>query len=256
MTPAVATALPDTALPCIDKAFIINLDSRPDRRREMRAELQRIGLEPEHPQIELFSAIRPENAGAFASVGARGCFLSHLAVLKRARSENCRAVLILEDDASFGSAFVSDWPDVLTDLAKTPWALAYLGYRIAPDHFPGPELAPSEHWRRLPPSVGVETTHAMLVHANALDPIISYLERMLRRPAGHPDGGPMHVDGAYSWFRRAHSNLTTYVTPCPYIEQRASASDITPRTWKNKLPFVAQLRHVKNSLNLRQARHP
>ena len=38
----------------------------------------------------------------------------------------------------------------------------------------------------------------MLINAPAIGPLIAYLERMVARPAGHPEGGPMHVDGAYS----------------------------------------------------------
>jgi len=45
----------------------------------MQKELSRIGW-----RAEFFPAVRPETAQGFPWIGARGCFLSHLAVLKSA----------------------------------------------------------------------------------------------------------------------------------------------------------------------------
>ena len=129
MTPnATARAL----LAVAPRVFIINLEDRPDRRHEMRAELGRIGLGDDAPQVRFFRAHRPEAAGAFPSIGAHGCFMSHLGVLRQARSEGCRAVLILEDDAAFTQPFVEGGEALLKALSKDEsWSMAYLGHRIA-----------------------------------------------------------------------------------------------------------------------------
>ena len=244
MTNHIEKGLPST----IDRLYVINLESRPDRRREMLAELARIGLDATSGLVEFFAAVKPDTAGTFPSIGARGCFLSHLGVLQKARDARHRAILILEDDAAITPECAMKLGAALDELNTTDWALAYLGHRIAPDRIPKTALAQTEHWRRLPAETGIETTHAMLINAPAIGPLIAYLERMMARPAGHPEGGPMHVDGAYSWFRRDHPDLVTLVTPRQYVVQRASKSDIAPPSWKDRLPFVSLARKLRNRL--------
>ena len=233
----------------IDGIYVVNLESRPDRRREMLSELEQIGLQPDDPLVNIFKAIRPDSAGPFPSIGARGCFLSQLGVLKCALEKQERAILLLEDDAAFTRDYVTHAAELLRELDGVDWALAYLGHRIAAHEMPGPDQAQTTHWRTLPPEVGVVCAHAVLFHQQAFEPLIAYLERILERPAGHPDGGPMHVDGAYSWFRRDHPEMMTLVTPQQYVVQRASKSDIAPASWKDHLPFLKQLRVLKNRLS-------
>ncbi|MEX1060616.1 MAG: glycosyltransferase family 25 protein, partial [Methyloceanibacter sp.] len=67
---------------------IINLEHRTDRRIAMQKQLSRIGW-----QAEFFAAIRPDIAADFPSIGARGCFLSHLAVLKNARDAGAKQLV-------------------------------------------------------------------------------------------------------------------------------------------------------------------
>jgi glycosyl transferase family 25 len=74
----------------IDGIFYINLDHRTDRREELEAELAKVGI----THYERFPAIR-------RNPGIIGCGLSHLAVLKLARSRGYRNVLIFEDDFEF-----------------------------------------------------------------------------------------------------------------------------------------------------------
>ena len=69
----------------IDRVYVINLKSRPDRRSEILSELDRIGLREKSPILKLFDAIKPETADPFRSIGAKGCFLSHLGVLRHAK---------------------------------------------------------------------------------------------------------------------------------------------------------------------------
>lgn len=245
MTQSIETGLGQV----IDRIYVINLESRPDRRREMVTELKRIGLDADSPLVAFFKAVRPEDAGSFPSIGARGCFMSHLGILRNAHENRYRKVMILEDDAAFTANYAAQAETILKELDTVDWSIAYLGHRIAPDRLPGPAPGQSPHWRALPHDTGIETTHAMVIHGNTFAPLISYLERMLARPAGHAEGGPMHVDGAYSWFRRDHPDRLTLVTPQQYVTQRASKSDIAPPSWKDRLPFLARLRQFKNRLS-------
>jgi glycosyl transferase, family 25 len=55
-----------------------------------------------------------------------------------------------------------------------------------------------------------------------------FLRQVLDRPPGHPEGGPMHVDGAYTTFRRNHPEFMTLAAIPSLGHQRASRSDIYP----------------------------
>lgn len=232
----------------VDRIYVVNLETRPDRRREMLSELKRIGLQSNDALLSVFKAIKPDEAGAFPTIGARGCFLSQLGVLKCADEKQERAILLLEDDASFTGEYIANAEALLKELDTIDWSMAYLGHRIAADQAPGPDQARTDHWYALAPDVGVVCAHAVLFHQRAIGALIPYLEHMLERPAGHAEGGPMHVDGAYSWFRRTHPELQTVVADRQYVVQRASRSDIAPPSWKDKLPFLDRLRVLKNRL--------
>jgi len=67
-------------------AYYINLDSRPDRRAEIEAELSRLGIEATR-----FAAIHEPYGGV-------GCLKSHLGVLQAARAAGLPQVIIVEDD--------------------------------------------------------------------------------------------------------------------------------------------------------------
>jgi glycosyl transferase family 25 len=73
----------------LQECFYINLDRRLDRRAEIEAEFEKIGL-----SVERFPAI-DKNPGIV------GCGLSHLAVLKMAKERGLKNVLIFEDDFQF-----------------------------------------------------------------------------------------------------------------------------------------------------------
>jgi len=49
-------------------------------------------------KVEIFPAIGPDEAGGFPSIGPRGCFSSHVAILKQAKHQGLSNILIVEDD--------------------------------------------------------------------------------------------------------------------------------------------------------------
>lgn len=227
-----------------DMLYVINLDTRTDRRREILSELAGLGVEETDPKVRFFSAVKPDDQGAFPSIGARGCFLSHLGVLKDAKNSGHGTILILEDDANIMVDGAVEFAEVMQDFYSDTWEIGYLGHRVS--QMPPAEASVSERWRLLPPATPVQTTHAMMISSRIFDDLVSYFEAMLARPAGDPAGGPMHVDGAYSWFRRDNPDVQTYVARTQYVGQRASKSDIAPDSWIEKLPFVPFLRRIKN----------
>ena len=104
----------------IDKIFIINLEHRGDRKKKIISELQRVGL----TNYEIFKAIKPteeminewnpnflnpipewfKRTGGDEKkykIGALGCMLSHLEIIKICIERKYENVLILEDDTEF-----------------------------------------------------------------------------------------------------------------------------------------------------------
>lgn len=225
----------------VTQTRIISLKRRTDRRRDMAKELQRIGQSIDGFAVLWFDAIAPETAGDFPSIGARGCFLSHLEVLRAAQQANAEMLLILEDDAHFSKAFARHHSEILSALQTSDWDIFYAGYTLmAPASDAGP-LA------EIAPDIPLQCAHAVVFRKSTISLLIKYLEAILTRPPGSADGGPMHVDGAYNWFRKAHPELRTVVAVPQIVTQRASASDITP---------TGRIRHILGqNLGLRRIRN-
>src|SRR5215467_13979333 len=161
---------------------VINLPHRTDRRAAMGEQLSRIGW-----RAKFFPAIRPKDAAGFPSIGARGCFLSHLAVLRDARDSGAEQLIILEDDVNFAPGFTELWNSSVSALQAETWSIFY------PSH---PINSLPMGLSRIPANTGVQCTHFMMFNGHALGALIAGLESILSRPPGHPSGGPMHVDGA------------------------------------------------------------
>lgn len=246
-----------------DRICIINLAHRSDRRREMTRELARLGLRPGRGDVDFFEAIRPLDAGPFPSIGARGCFLSHLAVLEDARRDGLDSVLILEDDATFVSDVVDRLPAVAAALAQGDWDVFYGGYRMMPPDRPdaretvsGPVPADREAAAGVAPvdpEVGMLTTHCVAFRGAAIAETVDFLKALMARPDESSEGGPMHVDGALSWYRRTHPQRRTLAAVPAIAHQRPSRSDIFERlAWYDRIaglaPWLAILRRVKHRL--------
>lgn len=209
-----------------DRIYVINLADRTDRRREMEAQLALIGLAGD-PLVEFFPAVRPPDQGAFGSIGERGCFLSHLGVLKDAVAKGYQSILIMEDDVDWTQAALSRNAD-LTMLQQTDWTYLHGGKgsdRASPD---GVILLV-----QLQPEDFLLLAHFVGFRGAIIGEMVDFLEAMLQRPKGAAEGGPMHVDGAYYWFRRAHRDVAAYVCTPSVAQQRSSRSDISePMGWR------------------------
>ncbi|APW58732.1 glycosyltransferase family 25 protein [Paludisphaera borealis] len=211
------------------KTYIINLPARSDRRRETNAMLKRVGLATGSGGIEYFPATRPDSAGDFASIGTRGCFLSHLGALKKARDEGAANVLLMEDDLEIDPKFSNLTDAFVSTLRKEPWGFVYFGHRLT-------DVPPSPGGELLIPYRGpIVTAHFVGINGTVLPRLIDFLDTVLGRPGGHPDGGPMHVDGAYSTFRQQNPDVLTLVAQPSLGWQRSSKSDITT-AWFDSVP--------------------
>ncbi len=233
-------------IPFADQFFVINLPDRSDRRREMGASLRTIGASLDDPLVALFPAIRPAERGGFQSIGARGCFESQHAVLRLARERGLASVGIFEDDLDFAADYGARAPEIKAALDREDWHFFYGGHELPESNTGGPQGLV-----RLDPSLEVITAHFVCIREPAISLLVDYLEAMRDRAPGDPAGGPMHVDGAYSWFRRHHPDFTTFAAVPPLGYQRASRSDITPRLWYDRTPV---LRDAVNAIRRLRAR--
>lgn len=204
-------------LPEFDAIRIVSLADRVDRRAQLREEFARVGMPVGQGPVRLFDAIRPADAGGFPSVGAHGCFLSHLEVLRQARDAGVQRLLVLEDDALFTPLFGK--ADALIDFCRSDeWDLLYPGHILPAE--PGPL-----RWIRT--AGGLQCTHAYAVRGEVIPALIHFLEAILS-PGREPDApGPMHVDAAYNVFMVLHPAIRTFRASKAIVIQRSSKSDVS-----------------------------
>lgn len=213
--------------------YVINLPSRRDRREQMCEQFRKVGIDPGAAPVVFFDAIRPEDAGGFPTIGTRGCFLSHLGVLRAAQAAGHERILVLEDDLNFSDDFRSRSMALTQAIDRMGWDFWYLSVlSVTP--------APPEHDELivLAPTSSVLGAHMFALKSEAIAQLVPYLEAILERPPGHPDGGPMHVDGAYSWYRRAHPEIRTLMATQALGYQRPSRTDIHALKWFDRLPVL------------------
>ncbi len=229
----------DPLLACFDRICIINLPERTDRRHAVSRELGGRGNPVDGQRVRFVDAVRPDSPGAFPSIGARGCFESHLKTLRQARADGVQRLLVLEDDVMFTPALRAAAP-LAQSLRQCEWHIAYPGHSLPPA--PGPL-----RWARS--DAPLVCAHSYAVQASALPVLIDYLEACLGRPAGHPEGGPMHYDGALTRLRQARPDLVTLVASRSLAGQRSSRSDIIGPSWLDRtlgLHLAAAARRLRN----------
>jgi hypothetical protein len=201
-----------------DQVRIINLVDRPDRRREMNEQIVAAGGFA--PNIAFFDARRPTEQGKFPTLGARGCFESQLAVLRAARDSSAASLCLLEDDVDFTRSGLSRATAIIDELFSRDWDIFH-GAHILP-------VAGRSGLAEIAPDQPVVTASFVGFHGRVLGHLVEFLEAMLERPAGSPDYGPMHVDGAYTVFRMLNPQYRAFAAFPSLGRQRSSLSDITP----------------------------
>jgi len=227
-----------------DRIYIINLPERKDRFWQISRELKNVNMPLTPGKVEIFPAIHPRDAAGFPSPRIRGTFLSHVSIVKQAKKDGLRNVLVLEDDLCISKLFLSNEASVAEKLKTTNWGFIYLGHNVKckfenPCHI--------EIYKEM-----IQTTHFYGVNGTIFDRLIAHMEEIQRRPPGHPDGGPMHYDGAAGWFQMKNPDVVTLITCPPLGWQGSSKSDLAPNKIVDKIPVVRQLvkltRLLKNIL--------
>jgi glycosyl transferase, family 25 len=173
----------------------------------------------------------------FPTLGARGCFLSHLGVLEDSIRNGLRSVLIFEDDMNFIEDFLERSARLESELKNIEYGFFYGGHNFVTP----PSVVGDRGWVFVEPASQVGLSHFIGLKGDAISSAANYLRAMLSRVAGDAAGGPMHVDGAYNWFRRAYPQYGTIAAIPEICYQRASRTDIHDLVWFDKMPFIRDL---------------
>jgi hypothetical protein len=221
----------ESLLDCFRTVYVINLPERKDRRRAIVKELESAGMPLAPGSVEMFPAVKPSDKRGFPNIGARGCFLSHLGILRQAIERKLPNVLILEDDLMISPLLNKHLDVIAQELASKPWGIVYLGHIEEVPNSATPRLVPFEK--------PVITSHFYAVNGPVIPRLIEYLEQVQEREPGDPLGGPMHFDGALTMFRWANPDVLTLIAHPNLGKQRPSRSNING-PWYEKLPMVRQ----------------
>ena len=213
-----------------DQHRVINLEHRTDRRQMAIVEFERHG----QGQPDFFTTSKPKSAPTpdWPTVGAFGCFMSHLAVLRSFVESDAERLLVMEDDVKF---FFQ--PDYLVDeLRRLPWDIVYFGALNAPS-------TTDRGLVLMPTDPGLIGAHCYSVNRKAARAYVCYLDAARARPGGHPLGGPQHVDGAFAMCQAQNPELVIRLCSPLLAGQHRTETDIhdDPVSQIKRLPVVRSL---------------
>lgn len=215
-----------------DRVRIINLRRRQDRRRETEAELAAQGDRVDGAHCAFFAAIEPDDAAGFPNAAVRGCYLSHLGVLEEALRDRARDVLVLEDDIAFVRDIRRLGAEAMHQLEGMEWDIAYLGHSRG--NAPGKPV-----W--LPVNGPMRHAHCYAVRTPVLRRLVAFLQLLLTRPPGDPQGGPMHVDGALTTFIAGNPDVRAFYFSRNLAYQRPSRTDLHRPSQLDRTPLLNRL---------------
>ncbi|WP_342733656.1 glycosyltransferase family 25 protein [Bradyrhizobium sp. B117] len=229
---------------------VISLKSRDDRRREMGAELARLGLAPDHGPLKFHDASRFDEAYPFPSIGAKGCYYSHLAVLEEALSKGFENVLILEDDCDFIGNIERALPSALETLGRKDWDFFFGGHEdLICDE------GASEPVQQVPSGSWIRGTHFVAFNKRAISAIVPYLRQEIEHLERDPVGASRGIDAAYTHFGREYPMFRYFVAWPKLGYQRPSRTDVQTTSILDRLPLirsaVVPVRRLKRLLRKR-----
>ncbi len=161
-----------------DKIYCLNLDRRIDRWAKVKSEFDRLNI-----LVERWSAIDGENLeesnysqlinekkssklGKIENKFAMACLLSHLSIIKDAKNNGFKKILIFEDDVIFSN----DFSEKIKIILKLNWKLLYLGS----SQFYWHKIDTSEEFYNCHNTLG---TFAYAVDISLFDDIINTFEK-------------------------------------------------------------------------------
>jgi GR25 family glycosyltransferase involved in LPS biosynthesis len=139
-----------------DKIYCINLEERVDRWMSAKKEMDEMGIQ----NVKRFSAIKNK-------IGHLGCRDSHIEIIKDAKNNGYKRILILEDDFIFINKDKDQINDILNQLNNVDWELFYFGATV---HLYDGKLVKVD--KNLVQTNFAYTTHSYAVNSSIYDFII------------------------------------------------------------------------------------
>jgi GR25 family glycosyltransferase involved in LPS biosynthesis len=228
-------AIGASSLSVVEKIVYINLDSRKDRLEQAQTEFSKYNITAERfpavcMSIEESNEIT-RNGGATWDINVvkmsqdelerkiraqRSCTKSHIEIIKKAKKDGTRNILIFEDDVIFNDEIDLNFElrNCLSELQEKQWDLFVIGCNPrTPFKMDGKYLAKLG---------GFYNAHAVLVNNTAYDEIIKFSFNT-------------HIVIDQFYFGMSIENRFKVYTPkIPLAYQRDSFSDIEGRTYETK----------------------
>lgn len=205
----------------VDSIFCISLTDRKDRRKKIKKHMKNRKL-----YFKFYNAIKnTENP-------AKGCLQSHLNIIKLAKKQNLKAVLIIEDDCFFIKK-----PTL--ERAPSDWDMLYLGGNL--------EQVIKKEDKKVWYRMRCWTTHSYIIKKSMYDIVIQGLEKYQGE-----------VDKYYCEI--IHPKYNCYMCDPPVTKQLAGYSDIVKKevdykyttTPEDLIPFrEPEYEQVENNLTLK-----
>lgn len=174
----------------VDGIFCISLIDRKDRRKKIKKHMKKRKI-----SFKFFNAIKNTKNPA------KGCLQSHLQIIKNAKKNNLKSVMIIEDDCFFNKKPVLEAP-------PNDWDMLYLGGNLE-------EIIKKEEndkWYKM----RCWTTHSYIIKNSIYDEVIKGLEKY-----------EFEVDKFYC--ENIHSKFNCYMYDPQITKQLAGYSDIAKK---------------------------
>jgi hypothetical protein len=143
-----------------DQCFVINLDKRADRLKQVTEECARVKI-----PFERFPGIIVSRGTLHVNAAKTGCRKSHIGCVQLAKERGYWSVLVLEDDVQFVEDFVPRWRKIVVELEKFYWDIFLIGCQ----HFG----EPSKLTDHIAEAKSFSLGHAYIVHSRAYDGVIA-----------------------------------------------------------------------------------
>ncbi len=224
---------------------IISLKHRTDRRQRIAKQFDDLGIDMKRYGITFFDALKFKDAGGFPTNGVRGCYNSHLKLIREC-ADSSRPALIMEDDAFFQAKALNRVSGIGQLITERRWDFIYFGGYVDATKLP-PIASPLTSFRG-----AIIGSHCVGYQPEAAARFADYLEDRLTRECGHPDGGRTHFDAANNDYRHKYAQVTTLLGTPNLSTQFASRTDLGTQKWFDSTPIlwpvVERMRMLKQTL--------